>query len=110
MWSINGGCGAGACPVLGACCQRNMCGLMQSAACEQAHGQYRGDGVACLPAGAFNACCVGNFDGANGVEVHDIFAFLNAWFAGDLRADIDQSGVLKVLDIFTFIGEWRAGC
>ncbi len=109
-WSIGGACGVNACPILGACCQRNTCGLMQSAACEQVHGQYRGDGVACLPVGTFNACCTGNFDGVNGVEVYDIFAFLNAWFAGDLRADIDQSGVLKVLDIFTFIGEWRAGC
>jgi hypothetical protein len=43
------------------------------------------------------------------VQVADIFAFLNAWFAGDLSADINGGG-LAVSDIFAFLNAWFAGC
>ena len=83
---------------------------MVGASCDHVHGQYRGDNVACLPAGAFNACCLANYDGMNGFGVSDIFLFLSTWFAGDLRADIDQNGALTIYDIFAFLGAWRNGC
>jgi hypothetical protein len=44
------------------------------------------------------------------LEVADIFAFLNAWFAGDPRADFDGESGLQVADIFAFLNAWFAGC
>ena len=43
------------------------------------------------------------------VSVADIFAFLNAWFAGNPQADINGGG-LAVQDIFDFLNLWFAGC
>ena len=42
--------------------------------------------------------------------MQDIFAFLNAWFAGDPRTDYNHNGALSVQDIFDFIAAWFAGC
>ena len=40
--------------------------------------------------------------------VHDIFAFLAAWFAGSDGADYDNSGSADVADIFQFLSVWFA--
>jgi hypothetical protein len=50
-----------------------------------------------------------DFDGVGGLTVQDIFAYLNAWFAGDPRADFNGGG-LAVQDIFDFLNAWFAGC
>ncbi len=54
--------------------------------------------------------CPADFDCNGLVEVDDIFAFLNAWFAGDLRADVDGLGGVDIQDIFEFLNAWFAGC
>jgi hypothetical protein len=54
--------------------------------------------------------CRADFDGENGVEVSDIFAFLSAWFALDSAADIDGDNTIAVPDIFAFLSLWFAGC
>ena len=54
--------------------------------------------------------CRADFDGSGALAPDDIFAFLNAWFAGNISADYDQSGSLSVQDIFDFINAWFAGC
>jgi hypothetical protein len=54
--------------------------------------------------------CAAGFDAQGGATVDDIFIYLNAWFAGDLRADADRSGGLSVDDIFVFLNAWFAGC
>ncbi len=59
---------------------------------------------------AAGGCCAPDFDGADGLTVQDIFAFLNAWFAGEARADYNRSGTLTVQDIFDFLNGWFAGC
>lgn len=38
----------------------------------------------------------------------DIFAFLGAWFDGDMDADIDGSGAVTVQDIFAFLCDYLA--
>jgi glucose/arabinose dehydrogenase len=53
--------------------------------------------------------CPADFDGVNGLQVQDIFEFLNAWFAGDPRGDFNGGG-LAVQDIFDFLNAWFAGC
>lgn len=54
--------------------------------------------------------CPADFNGSGLVEVIDIFAFLDAWFANDPRADFDGVGGVAVQDIFAFLGSWFSGC
>jgi hypothetical protein len=58
----------------------------------------------------FSSPCAPDFDGNGSLQVADIFAFLNAWFAGDSTADFDANGSLQVADIFAFLTSWFAGC
>jgi uncharacterized membrane protein len=53
--------------------------------------------------------CPADFDCSGSLAVADIFAFLNAWFADDPRADFNGGG-LAVQDIFDFLNAWFAGC
>jgi hypothetical protein len=53
--------------------------------------------------------CVADFDCSGGLAIEDIFAFLNAWFAGAASADVNGGG-LAVSDIFDFLNAWFAGC
>ncbi len=54
--------------------------------------------------------CAADFNCSGTLEVADIFAFLNAWFAGDPRTDFDGINGLQVADIFAFLNAWFAGC
>ena len=54
--------------------------------------------------------CPADFNCSGTLEVADIFAFLNAWFAGDPNADFDGASGLQVADIFAFLNAWFAGC
>ncbi len=60
--------------------------------------------------GAAACQCAADFDGVNGVDVQDIFAFLNAWFAGNPASDFDGVNGVDVQDIFAFLNAWFAGC
>jgi 1,4-alpha-glucan branching enzyme len=54
--------------------------------------------------------CPGDFN-ADGVrQPSDIFAFLNAYFAGDPRGDFDGNGVRQPADIFGFLNAYFAAC
>ncbi|MBY0313476.1 MAG: hypothetical protein K2W85_15535 [Phycisphaerales bacterium] len=53
--------------------------------------------------------CIADFDGVDCVTVADIFAFLNAWFANQPAADLDNNGI-GVQDIFNFLNAWFTGC
>ena len=57
-----------------------------------------------------NRCCVANFDGVGGVQVADIFAFMDAFFGLDQHANVNADGVVNVQDIFDFLGAWWVGC
>jgi subtilisin family serine protease len=54
--------------------------------------------------------CPPDFNASGGLEVQDIFDFLNAWFAGDFRANYNGQDGLTVQDIFDFLNGWFAGC
>lgn len=58
---------------------------------------------------AGQSACIADFDGQAGLTIQDVFAYLNAWFAGDARADQNADG-LSVQDIFNFLNAWFAGC
>ncbi len=54
--------------------------------------------------------CPPDFDGSGVVQIADIFAYLNAWFAGDIASDTNANGTLAVADIFEYLNLWFAGC
>jgi hypothetical protein len=54
--------------------------------------------------------CPADFNEDDTVNNSDIFAFLSAWFAGNMSADANGNGTLEVSDIFAFLSEWYAGC
>ncbi len=57
-----------------------------------------------------SVACAADFNGADGLTVQDIFDFLAAWFAGDVRANFNGVDGITVADIFDFLAAWFAGC
>jgi hypothetical protein len=109
IFEPTGACTANACP--GACCNATVCTLTDLTTCEGSlAGVFMGGGVSCGVPGNPLGCCPANFDGQGGVNTLDIFAFLNAWFAGDLRADFERNGFLDVFDVYGFVSAWLRGC
>jgi hypothetical protein len=45
-----------------------------------------------------------------GAQAQDIFAFLNGWFAVDIRSDFNADGTIAIQDIFDFLDAWFVGC
>ncbi len=91
----------------GACCTGTSCTVLVAGQCA---GSFGGVGSACGTIGNPVGCCPANFNRTGGLSVQDIFDFLGAWFAGDIRADFNASQALTVQDIFDFLGAWFAGC
>jgi hypothetical protein len=68
------------------------------------------EAVVRIPISDCSNTCPADFDGNGSADVTDIFAFLSAWFAGNLDADSNENGSLGVDDIFAFLSVWFAGC
>jgi glucose/arabinose dehydrogenase len=66
--------------------------------------RYVGGGGACAPS------CPADFNQNGTISVQDIFDFLAAYFAGDMRADFNHSGAISVQDIFDYLAAYFAGC
>ncbi len=97
--------------MVGACCNGAACSVQQAAQCAATGQRFAGTGTTCNAQGnARVPCCKGDFEQNGSLAVSDIFAFLNAWFAGNLSADTDDSGSLAIADIFAFLNAWFAGC
>ncbi len=59
------------------------------------------------------ACCYADYNKLNGIEVQDIFDFINDWLAGSPYANTGGNGSpgsLAVQNIFDFLNAWFAGC
>ncbi len=63
--------------------------------------------------------CIADFDENGGVNVVDLFGFLDAWFAQAgfppslppaPSADADASGLVDVVDLFLFLDKWFEAC
>jgi uncharacterized delta-60 repeat protein len=59
---------------------------------------------------SFAQACPADIDCSGAVEVADIFAFINDWFANDPAADFNRANGIEVQDIFDFLNAWFAGC
>lgn len=60
-----------------------------------------------LCAADFN--CSGSGAG-DGVSEQDLFDFLSAYFAGDMRADMSKNGSVSIEDVFEFLRLFFTGC
>ena len=54
--------------------------------------------------------CMADYTNDYIVSVDDLFGYLNAWFTGDIRADIDGAGAITIDDLFRYFNEYFVGC
>jgi hypothetical protein len=118
---LGGSCTPNPCPPPpGVCCRGATCnqGITVAANCTVSAGSAAGAQFAltltgCNPAGnTTSPCCYADYDKMNGIQVADIFAMLNDWFAGKKYAvpgGDGSHGTLSVQNIFDFLNLWFAG-
>ncbi len=95
----------------GACCRGSMCVVTEDTQCTGAFAHFAGHLVPCnAPGNNQTPCCKADFNQNGTLSVQDIFDFLAAYFANDLRADFNGNGVLSVQDLFDFLAGYFAGC
>ncbi len=54
--------------------------------------------------------CPGDFNNDGNKDTQDVLAFLNAWTAGDRRADWNQDGSIDTRDVLHFLNDWLTLC
>jgi hypothetical protein len=59
---------------------------------------------------SFVSACLADYTGDGVRSPADIFAFLNAYFAGNRTTDFNRDGVRNPADIFAFLNTYFAGC
>jgi hypothetical protein len=91
-------------PPTGSCCQRTACTVTTAANCTG--GTWGGAATSCQAL----SCCQGDFNQDGGLTLQDLFDFLNAWFAQDPSADFDGFAGVNVSDIFSYIDLFINGC
>jgi hypothetical protein len=96
------------------CCRGSLCETVAVGSCTVASGSQAGAstpaGSTCNPPGNDRQpCCKADYNKAGGVELLDIFAFLNDWFGARPYADFNGQNGVDLLDIFAFLGAWFAG-
>jgi hypothetical protein len=95
----------------GACCSGAACILQQATQCAGLNQRFSGLGSSCnAPGNGRTPCCKADFEQNGSLAVSDIFAYLNAWFAGSLQSDTSDNHTLSVSDIFEFLNNWFQGC
>lgn len=111
-------------------CSPTLCGAPSALCCLGATCRVNATSTTCLATGSAGAvllslstcnlagntqapCCYGNYNKNSEIDVPDIFAFLDDWFAQRPAAVVGgdgQTGTPQVPDIFAFLGAWFAGC
>ena len=54
--------------------------------------------------------CRADFDQNGALNINDLFAFLNAWFARSPQADFNQVNGVSIDDLFAYLNSWFTGC
>ncbi|HMN40429.1 MAG TPA: hypothetical protein PKE29_06250 [Phycisphaerales bacterium] len=105
----------------GVCCRGATCSttITTAGACSAsvsaalAGASFQSAAGACNAGGGTTApCCYADYNKVNGIEVQDIFDFLNDWLAGRLFARVGgdgDAGPLEVQNIFDFLNAWLGG-
>ena len=117
-WTMNALCGAGACappPTTGRCCRGATCAVIEQDACTALTGvgaSFSASGSTCNTPGANTApCCLADIDKANGVQIDDLFLFLNLWFNNSPFADVGGNGTTSgtIDDLFQYFNAYFVG-
>jgi hypothetical protein len=77
--------------------------------CEIAAGaepDVDGDGVP----DACQRACLADADDSGAADVADLLLFLDGWFEGARRVDVNADGRTDVFDLLEFLEVWFAGC
>jgi hypothetical protein len=97
------------------CCRGSVCQIVNAGACTIAGGAQAGAfsagaGTVCNAANNnASPCCKADYNKQGGVELLDIFAFLQDWFSNQPYADFTGQNGVDLLDIFAFLTAWFAG-
>ncbi|MBY0313587.1 MAG: lamin tail domain-containing protein [Phycisphaerales bacterium] len=118
-WTAGLSCITDPCPQTSqVCCRGATCyTVVNTANCVVLPGSGAGVAVVsststCNATGTANTpCCYADYDKTAGIQVADIFAFLNDWFAsiGSANTGGDPVGTPTVNAIFEFLNAWFAG-
>jgi hypothetical protein len=120
-WTQGNTCTANPCGGGGICCRGGTCTTQfaSAGACTGSLPSGSLAGAVFASGGACNAannthspCCYADYNKQNGIQIQDIFDFLNDWFAGRLAAHIGSdgsTGPLVIDDVFNFLNAWFAG-
>lgn len=57
-----------------------------------------------------NPPCLADFNGVDGINLADLFDYLNAWFSGSASANIDGIPGVTTSDLFAFLNAWFQRC
>ena len=101
----------------GVCCRGATCNTtIAQAACTGntlAGASFAAAATSCNATGnARTPCCHADYNKLNGIEVQDIFDFINDWLASSPYANVGGTGApgaLDVQNIFDFLNAWLAG-
>lgn len=113
---LNTSCTPGICPTgTAVCCRGATCAVILQQDCVASGGAgstFISNSTSCNASGnTTTPCCYADYDKLNGIQVNDIFAFLNDWFANSTFATVGGNGTTTpgVPDIFGFLNAWFAG-
>lgn len=96
---------------IGACCNGATCRVVPEPDCMSSGKTiFQGQASTCIQPGQPGSCCMGDFDHNGTIMVQDLFDFIDAWIAGDFRADSDQNGTTQIQDLFDFLSSFGSGC
>lgn len=118
VWTMSAPCGAGSCappPTTGRCCRGATCAIVEQAACAPLIGvgaAFSAGGDNCNTPGANTTpCCLADIDKAGGVQIDDLFLFLNLWFTGSPFADVGGVGTASptIDDLFQYFNAYFMG-
>lgn len=73
-----------------------------------ASGDVNGDGV--VNAADRLIVCPADFNCDSSATIDDLFLFLNAYFIGDSKADMDDVNGVAIDDLFLYINQYFTGC
>jgi hypothetical protein len=85
-------------------------GVGSSRTGHQVRARTTGPGGTTVSQAAIWNSCPADFDASGTLNVADIFAFLNAWFAASPRADFNGVNGIGVADIFDYLNAWFLRC
>lgn len=119
IWTAGQLCDAGACaPATGLCCRAATCAITEPGACASLPGgigaAFTAGASSCNAPGALAApCCFADIDKTGGIQIDDLFLYLNLWFGNSAYAEVggNGAGAPSIDDLFLYLSAYfQGGC